>query len=269
MNLVKVEMMNATERIAEALQMRGLFVVVKDDFIMFTEGNTKADVEKTRALLTTIGIPTLWQENKFQVLINRTSISIMKQIMNATGREFPVHMEGYHFHWRSFAQRRFGIKVNALDLDANMAMLVKTLNLVGITSLAGCNGHHHYTPNVQFSGVFQGAWFEVIQKTYLSGLTLQHNWQVHYGNRTGSCLRANESSGRWDMNLIYQDTVQMAEVLQKHAGEIRELKNRVFKRNNEMKKAATHFTKEKDYSSLVNWMKKQVKGTLQKGRSEV
>ncbi|MFJ7728462.1 hypothetical protein ACIQXV_20220 [Neobacillus sp. NPDC097160] len=111
MRLVKVEMMNATERIAEALQMRGLFVAVKNDFIIFTEGNTKTDVEKTRALLTTIGIPTLWEENKFQVLINHTPISTIKLIMNVSGVEFPVHMEGYHFQWRAFAQRRFGIKV--------------------------------------------------------------------------------------------------------------------------------------------------------------
>ncbi|MFJ7728460.1 hypothetical protein ACIQXV_20210 [Neobacillus sp. NPDC097160] len=38
----------------------------------------------------------------------------------------------------------------------------------------------------------------------------------------------------------------------------------VFKRNKEMKKAATHLTEEKNYSGLVNWTKKQVEGTLQK-----
>ncbi|MFJ7728461.1 hypothetical protein ACIQXV_20215 [Neobacillus sp. NPDC097160] len=113
---------------------------------------------------------------------------------------------------------------DALDLDANMAMLVKSLNLVGITSLAICNGHHRNAPNVQFSGVFQGGWFQVVQEKYLSGLNLHYHWQVHYGNGSGSCLRPEESSDRWDMNWIYQDTVQMAEILQTHAREIRGLK---------------------------------------------
>src|SRR4051794_14270684 len=105
-----------------------------------------------------------------------------------------------------------------------MAMLVKSLNLAGITSLADCNGHHRYAPNVQLSGGYQGAWFKVIQEKYLSELTLHYNWTVHFDNQSGSCF-VSEGDERWDMNLIYQDTVQMAMVLQKYSREIRELKN--------------------------------------------
>ncbi|MFK4996986.1 hypothetical protein ACI2OX_03730 [Bacillus sp. N9] len=146
-------------------------------------------------------------------------------MMNKPGKEFPVFMQGYHFKWKSFAQRRFGIKVNAFDLDPNMAMLVRTLNLAGITSLAGCNGHHRYEPNVQLSGVFQGAWFEVVQEKYLYECSLHYKWSVHYGNQSGSSIIAERKAGvPFDMNMIYQDTVQMAQILQKHAKEIRELK---------------------------------------------
>jgi hypothetical protein len=116
MNLMKLEMMNATERVAEGLQMRGLFAEVKDDFIILTEENTKVDVTKTRQLLSSLGIPAFWQGNNAQVLVTRTPIATMKRIINVPGREFPVEMKGYYFKWRSFAQRRFGIKVNALDL---------------------------------------------------------------------------------------------------------------------------------------------------------
>ncbi len=131
-------MMNGTERVAEALQIRGLFVDVKKDVIVLTEENTTKDIEKVRELLYQLNIPTFWPAyNKCQVVVNRLPKALMKRIMNVPGREFPVHMEGYHFRWRSFAQRRFGIKVNALDLDPQVAMLVKTLNLAGITTLAG------------------------------------------------------------------------------------------------------------------------------------
>lgn len=187
MNLIKLEMVDATHRIAEALQMRGLFVEVKDDLIILTEGNTKTDIIKVRKLLDHFGVPTFWQGNQFQVLVTRIPISMMKRIMNALGREFPISMEGYHYKWKSFVQRRFVIKVNALYLDANMAMFVKSLNLAAITAIAGCNGHHRYSPNVQLSGVFQGAWFAVIQENYLRDLSLHYKWTVHFGNESGSC----------------------------------------------------------------------------------
>lgn len=259
MNLMKLEMMNATERLAEALQMRGLFVEIKKDFIVLTEGNTKTDIIKVRELLDKLDIPTFWQGNQFQVLVTSLPISIMKRIMNTRGREFPISMEGYHYHWKPFVQRRFGLKVNALDLDTNIAMFVKSLNLAGITSLAGCNGHHRYAPNVQFSGVFQGAWFEVIQEKYLSSCSLHYKWNVHYGNQSGSCITADkEENERWDMNLVYQDAVQMAHILQEHAAEIRELKRGTFKRKGEGKEQAKRFVEEKDFVGLVGWMKERV-----------
>lgn len=64
---------------------------------------------------------------------------------------------------------------------------------------------------------------------------------------------------KWDMNLIYQDTVQMASALQKHAKEIRELKRTHFKRNKEMKQQVEKMLKEENYSDLFEWMKEKVK----------
>lgn len=89
MNLMRLEMMDATARIAEALQMRGLFVEVKDDFITLTAGNTRTDISQVRELLDRLAIPTFWQENKFQVLVTRIPISIMKRIMHTPGHKFP------------------------------------------------------------------------------------------------------------------------------------------------------------------------------------
>lgn len=264
---MKLEMMNATERVAEALQMRGLFVKVNNGAITFTKCNTKDDISKVRNLLNSLNIPTLWEGNTFQVLINRMSILMMKLIMNAPGHEFPVRMEGYHYKWRSFAQRRFGIGVNALDLDPNMAMLVKLLNFAGITTLVGCNGHHRNAPNVQLSGVFQGAWYKVIQEKYLKDCSLNYKWEVRFGNQSGSCITADKGDNAvWDMNKIYQDTVQMALTLQKRSEEIRLLKASTFKRNKEMKETASGFVTARDYEGLVDWMKYQLQERLGQGR---
>jgi hypothetical protein len=260
MNLMNLEMMNATDRVAEALQMRGVFVKSKADFIVLTNENTIEDIIHVRNLLEKVAIPTFWADDyTFQVLVTRLPIALMKRIMNAKGREFPVSMEGYHYKWRSFVQRRYGIKVNALDLDANIAMFVKALNLSGITALAGCNGHHRYEPNVQLSGVFQGAWFEVIQEKYLSKCSLLYKWKVHFGNRSGSFIVAEkEEHERWNMNHVYQDTVQMASMLQQHAEEIRNLKQITFKRKGEMKVFASNIARDKSYKKLVSWMNEQI-----------
>ncbi len=103
MNLMNLEMMNGTDRLAEALQMRGLFVEVKNDVISLTAENTKMDKVKVRELLNTLNIPTYWiTPNEFQILVNRLPISLMKKIMNAHGREFAVNMEDYHYYWKSF-----------------------------------------------------------------------------------------------------------------------------------------------------------------------
>jgi hypothetical protein len=260
MNLMKLEMMNGTERLVEALQMRGLFVQVINDVIVLGEENTKDDIIKVRALLESLNIPTFWTaNNKLQLLVNRLPIAMMKRITNVRGQEFPVRMEGYHFKWRAFAQRRFGIKVNALDLDPQVAMLVKALNLAGVTTLAGCNGHHRYAPNFQLSGPFQGAWFEIIQDKYLGDCKLHYKWNVHYGNQSGSSIIAeNESNTRWDMNKIYQDTVQMAIVFMEYAEEIRDLKKKTFKRNDEMKEIAKQFVEKENYEGLKEWMREFV-----------
>lgn len=257
---MKLEMMNATARVAEALQTRGLFLKMNDSVITLMTENTESDIKRVRILLEKINIPTFWHSNhSFEVLVNRLPVAAMKKIINEKGRSFPVRMEGYHFHWRSFVQRRYGIKVNALDLDANMAMFVKSLNLAGITTLAGCNGHHRFSPKAQLSGVYQGMWFTIIQQRYLNDLSLHYKWNVHFGIESGAVLVAEKDlEEKWDMNLIYQDTVQMGSVLQQHAAEIRKLKKVYFKRNKQMKQKAEKMLNEKKYCELLEWMRQEV-----------
>lgn len=263
MNLLKLEMMKAPERLAEAVQMRGIFVQLNGDVITLTKENTKQDIEAVRELITAIGIPVLWLDcHTFQLLVNRLPIAVMKRIINKNGREFPVGMQPYHFRWRAFAQRRFGIKVNALQMDAQVALLVKSLNYAGITCLAGCNGHHRFSPNVQLSGVYNGAWLEVIQELFFSGCELNYDWTVHYGNQSGASLIADKAeSEKWNMNLIYQDTVKMALILQENAGQIRKVKKEAFKRGGETKRTAEKLVMDKHYKKLAEWMKTLVTDT--------
>jgi len=57
------------------------------------------------------------------------------------------------------------------------------------------------------------------------------------------------------MKKVYQDTVQMAVIQEKHVAEIRKLKKKTFKREGARKEQAKWFVEEKDYVGLVGWMR--------------
>ena len=88
----------------------------------------------------------------------------MKKITTEAGHEFRINMNDYHYKWRAFVNRRHGLKVNTIESNPYIACLVKAVNQAGISCLAGCDGHLKYAPNLQFSGVYNGAWFHIISK---------------------------------------------------------------------------------------------------------
>ena len=165
MNLLNLEMMNATERMAEALKMRGLFVTQENGIITFTNENAKHDLIDVKELLDQLNIPIIWHTDTImEVLVNRLPVVYMKKITNAGGRNFSIHMNGYHYQWRAFAQRRFGLKIDVFQLEPNMSLLTRILNKVGISTLSGCNGHHKSAPEFKLSGIYNGAWLKIVQK---------------------------------------------------------------------------------------------------------
>ena len=185
-----------------------------------------------KALLTKLNIHVYWDGIGFQLMVNRLPVMMMKRITTHRGTEFPVSMNGYHFRWRAFVNRKHGLKVDTLKLDPNIACLVKAVNQAGISCLAGCDGHLRYSPNLQFSGVYNGAWFHIIQKHYLNGLNLNYTWEVEYKGGSGSRLVARKTDiEQWDMKKIYEDTLKMAYKLRDHSSEIKERKISTFKRN--------------------------------------
>ena len=191
------------------------------------------DYNQLKGFLETLNIPVFWNGDQFQLLTNHFPLQMMKKIIEFHGREHFVHMEGYHFKWRSFVNRRYGIRTNTTDLCPYTAIMVKALNEAGIVTLTGCNGHGNHSPNFQLSGIYHGIWFSIIQHQYMKDLSLHYNWKVEFiRGASNAVIIANKSSDeRWDMKKVLSDCYQMANVLTAHAGEIREWKSRCFKRN--------------------------------------
>ena len=252
---VLMETKTGTEKLAEALLLRGFPVEVKNDFITLRNGSTK-DYTQLKGFLETLNIPVFWNEDQFQLLTNHFPLQMMKKIIEFHGHEHFVNMEGYHFKWRSFVNRRYGIRTNTTDLCPFTAIMVKALNEAGIVTLTGCNGHGKHSPNFQLSGTFHGIWFSIIQHQYMNNLSLNYSWKVEFirGASNATIIANKPSDERWDMKKVLADCYQMANVLTTHAGEIREWKSRCFKRH--MKQTVEHLRETGDIAQLYEWMKK-------------
>ncbi|WP_102345901.1 hypothetical protein [Bacillus sp. Marseille-P3661] len=254
-NLLTLELMEGQERLFEALEMRGFLVEKKGPFLSLASGSAALDYQALRRLLRKYNIPVYWDGDHFQLLVNRFPVIMMKKITTEQGHEFSINMQDYQYKWRAFVTRKYGLKVNTMDLDPYIASLVKAVNQAGIACLAGCDGHLKYAPNLQFSGVYNGAWFHIIQKHYFKDLELNYTWEVNFKGRSGASLFASKKGTEsWDMRKIYEDTLYMAYRLKEHSEEVRNIKINSFRRNREMKEVAEGYRKSGNYLELVGWM---------------
>lgn len=259
MNLLNLELMNATEKIAEALMMRGLFVEVKNGVLEFSKCNAKADFRDVQTVLNKLNIPFITHgDNQIEILVNKIPTIKMKKILAVGGRPFTIDYERHHQYWRYFMSRNFGIRVNAFQLEYNMARFVKSANLAGIVTYAGCNGHLKKAPRFQFASPFFGAWFNTIQHSYFQHLQLNYKWEIAYDGITGAELRAKKGQS-WCQAKIHEDTLKMAQCLEQHAEEIRNLKGKCF-RKCKHKNITSTWVKEKNYTALENWMMSMIRG---------
>lgn len=249
------KVMSATSKLVKALKMRGFFVEEVNGSIVVTKSSAQGDQKQVIRILNRLGIPFMvMADHSIEILVNKLPNSIFNKIFQFGGKPFKVSFYSYQENWRYFTSKQFGMRVNTLDLEYNMARFVKAANLAGIAAFAGCNGHGKHSPRFQFSGVFHAAWFKAIQQKYMHELVLNYDWKVQYNGFTKAELRA-KGNEEWDQFLIHQDTLKMAEVLEKHAAEIREMKKNTFsKQQTEPKNLAQH----EQYNDLENWMYIQV-----------
>ncbi len=244
--------MTATEKVAEGLKMRGFFVEVVDGVLVFSKCNAEGDSEQVRHMLNHLTIPYVAHSaDTIEILVNKLPNAVFRRMFEFSGAPFHVGLEKRHATWRFFTSQRFGVRVDTLDLEYNMARFVKTANLAGITTFSGCNGHLKHSPRFQFSGAFHGAWFAAVQKKYMTDLQLNYNWEVLYQGHTLAELRVTGTS-KWHQNRIHQDTLKMAEVLEVYATEIRELKKSIFSKH--QKATPKSFVCEGKFETLEAWM---------------
>lgn len=250
MNYIDIKLQDATKICVDALSLRGFQVKETNGCIEFLVSSTMEDVIHATDILNKLDIPFIWKaENLMEVLVTKLPISIFNKVARFGGEAYSIPYSECQTHWRYFLNHTFGTWLNALEVEYNMSAFVKAANLAGIRVVSGCNGHKRNSPRFQVVGVYYGAWFETIQQLLMKDLSLNYEWKVRYQGNTKAEIRAIGMD--WNMDLIHQDTMQMAECLQKNAHLIRKLKGELFSRRDiEPKQLA----QEQQFNQLVLWM---------------
>lgn len=253
MNYIDFKLQGATKLCVDALKSRGFQVKEDQGQIIFLQSSSAQDMYHATIILNKLDIPFIRKDqSSLEILVNQVPLSIFDKISKFGGRPYTIPYRECQTHWRYFHNHRFGIRLNALDLEYNMASFVKAANLAGIRTVSGCNGHYKKSPRFQVVGEYYGAWFEVVQKLFMADLDLNYQWKVLYQGVTKAEIRA--IGDNWDMDRIHQDTVKMAEKLEQHADQIRLLKTESFRKKSIQPK---QFVRERRFNKLVQWMLQQ------------
>jgi hypothetical protein len=250
MNYIDFKLKDATKVCVDALKLRGFQVKETNGCIAFLASSAKDDVKHAMTILNKLDIPFIMQaDDLIEVLVTSLPLSIYNKVARFGGYPYSIPYAECQTHWRYFLNHTFGIRINALEVEYNMAAFVKAANLAGIRVLSGCNGHKRNSPRFQIAGVYYGAWFETVQQLFMKDLSLNYEWKVLFQGETKAEIRA--IGTEWDMDRIHQDTMKMAECLQKNAQAIRDFKAKAFGRQDVK---AKQLANQQKYSELVQWM---------------
>lgn len=218
------------------IQKRGYLLSVKNNQLYLSTGSHRNDQQELSELLNTLKIPHEWDGQ--YLLVKEDAIT--KEQMNRIQWDPPHNHEsdtpGYYGKWKQFVSRMHGPKIKVKTLDPGVAALVKAMSTAGIITACCCEGHGRNHPRVEFAGVQNAIWFELLQERYLAETMsqLHYQWRVTYKqafsyNRCElKAFQRNNEREPWDLEAIQEDTFKIAQALHSYAEEIIALKKQAF-----------------------------------------
>ncbi|MEH6954452.1 hypothetical protein [Neobacillus drentensis] len=222
--------------IALPLQKRGYLISIKNNQLYLSTGSHQDDQSEITKLLNRLEISHAWKGQ--YLLVNEDSITVeqIKRIQWDPPRNHESHTPMYFGKWKQFVKRMHGPKINVKTLDPGVAALVKAMSAAGIITANCCEGHGRFYPRVEFAGIQNAIWFEILQEKFFAftDSQLYYDWRVTY-EKEFSYIRCEFKAVRhinerepWDLSAIQDDTFKIAQTLHAHAEEIITLKKQVF-----------------------------------------
>lgn len=168
-----------------ALKKRGYLI----NNLYLSKGSHHRDLVDITDLLNSLSIKHEWNENELQVN-NELIEGMYKNILCFPANNRETNTPIYLASWRNFTRRKHGPKIQTKTLEPGVALMVKALSAIGITTVNSCDGHGKNKPIIDFASFHNAAWFEILQDKYLSNGSLIYKWKVESSQNSYAYLTA-------------------------------------------------------------------------------
>ncbi len=240
-------------KIATALRARGFLINIKDGEVSLAKGSHPKDINDLKELLNNCHIKHVHRDNSFLILNEIVEDSAIQKIIWYPARNVEAGGVGYR-SWKYFIKRKYGPQVRTILLETGVALLVKALSASGVTTICSCDGHGKRTPFLSFNGHYNAAWFMVLYNTHLKNHRLNYQWKINDSDDVDLSISPINKGGNWNIKLILEDTLLMADFFLEYSEELSLAKRQIFGTN---RNSTAKLLKEKTFAEKVYWMNKR------------
>ncbi|RKL65030.1 hypothetical protein CR203_22805 [Salipaludibacillus neizhouensis] len=138
-------------RLELELELRGFFVTEKEGAIRFSDKNHPDDIVLLKRQLKKLQIDHTFKGNDLIVADDQLDNDVIKQLIWSEVRNTMTPAFGFRMS-SSFVKFNGNSSISTFHLEAGVALLVKSLNAAGISTLASCDGHGEKAPSIMFNG---------------------------------------------------------------------------------------------------------------------
>ena len=184
----------ANENVFHLLVGRGFLMEFKNNRLRLSDGamlvlegkeyrRDLSDVDYLNQLLRRSALPRLDSDRSFRVPDRLFSESDYERFVHTLFYTSPVRHETqwwYDLHWAPELQP-VAEKVIANDLESLIALLVKSLCLVGVKTIMSCDGHGDDPARVWYLSPHHVDWLRAVMDLASKSIALKANWNVKNG----------------------------------------------------------------------------------------
>ncbi|MCM3767740.1 hypothetical protein [Neobacillus niacini] len=254
------------DKLANALRLRGFLIQKKDDHIYIEKGNPDGELFYLEEMFRVLGISIKLEDRNIYLLDDHIEERAIHNIIWYKASNHEAGGGSGWSSWKYFIKRNHGPKINTFVLETGVALLVKALSAAGIVTICSCDGHGKRSPFIAFCGRHNAIWFSILLNEVKDKLKLNYEWYFHNVDIRDVSLVAKRKPEGWDLDLVLEDTVQMADYFLAGAASLSKLKREVFGGNY---KTTRKTIREMDYEQLSQWMNNKYQTHLLNVISEV
>jgi hypothetical protein len=240
--------------IEEAIFKRGFLISSSGGILTLCKGSHEFDQADLFKILDHLTINYEHVGNGLRIL-DEVKQEQLQSILLFPAKNHETNVDMSYGSWKNFTRRKHGPKARTIVLESGVAILVKALSAVGISTVSSCDGHGNRSPGIDFASYHNAVWFEYLQENYLNHLTLHYKWEVklRQANQLAYLTAVGTS---YDVSMLQEDSSKMAKMLLDHDEMFRGLKSTYFSMD---KKPTKRRLKDKSYESTKEIMNEIIK----------